>query len=89
MEKFSKAFKQANMSMDTHLDWEIIKIRASRTTFDTLKPVKRLARGSMSPCKGMALTTGCVGSECALKTELMDMDTLQWFDGPDYPFTLE
>ena len=43
----------------------------------------------MSPAKGMALTTGCVGSECALKTELMDMDTLQWSDGPDYPFSSE
>ena len=42
-----------------------------------------------NPVKGKALTTGCVGSECALKTELMDMTSLQWSDGPDYPFTSE
>ena len=31
---------------------------------------------------GQALTTG--GS--SVKTELMDMKTLTWSDGPDYPF---
>ena len=36
---------------------------------------------------GQALTTGCsVGSNCNVKTELMDMKTLTWSDGPDYPF---
>ena len=35
---------------------------------------------------GKALTTGCFGSNCAVKTELMDMTTLTWSDGPDYPF---
>ena len=36
---------------------------------------------------GQALTTGCWGnSNCAVKTELMDMTTLTWSDGPDYPF---
>ena len=36
---------------------------------------------------GQALTTGCyTGSDCAVKTELMDMSTLTWSDGPDYPF---
>ena len=37
---------------------------------------------------GKALTTGCSDSStCYIKTELMDMTTLQWTDGPDYPFT--
>ena len=35
---------------------------------------------------GKALTTGCYGSGCEVKTELMDMTTLRWTDGPDYPF---
>ena len=36
---------------------------------------------------GKALTTGCRdGSNCLIKTELMDMSTLTWSDGPDYPF---
>ena len=39
--------------------------------------------------EGKALTTGCVGSECPLKTEVMDMASMRWTDGPDYPFTSE
>ena len=36
---------------------------------------------------GQALTTGCYdNSNCGVKTELMDMTTLTWSDGPDYPF---
>ena len=39
---------------------------------------------------GQALTTGCYSSSssanCFVKTELMDMTTLTWSDGPDYPF---
>ena len=35
---------------------------------------------------GKALTTGCWSGSCALKTELMDMTTLTWSSGPDYPF---
>ena len=38
---------------------------------------------------GKALTTGCSvsgSSDCVVKTELMDLKTLQWTDGPDYPF---
>ena len=38
---------------------------------------------------GKALTTGCWSSECAVKTELMDMNTLTWSAGPDYPFISE
>ena len=38
-----------------------------------------------------ALTTGCSDNssvnDCAVKTELMDMNTLSWSSGPDYPFT--
>ena len=47
----------------------------------------------MGNYKGQALTTGCSEYEvakelkgCAVKTELMDMKTLTWADGPDYPF---
>ena len=36
---------------------------------------------------GQALTTGCYYDlDCSHKTELMDMTTLTWSDGPDYPF---
>ena len=39
---------------------------------------------------GQALTTGCFSwtsdANCYIKTELMDMTTLTWSDGPDYPF---
>ena len=39
---------------------------------------------------GKALTTGCYDdTECGVKTELMDMNTLSWSAGPDYPFTSE
>ena len=39
---------------------------------------------------GKALTTGCAyRGYCAVKTELMDMETLTWSAGPDYPFTSE
>ena len=39
--------------------------------------------------RGKALTTGCdeQTSDCVIKTELMDMNTLTWSSGPDYPFT--
>ena len=37
--------------------------------------------------KNQALTTGCYGSsECYVKTELFNMETLTWSDGPDFPF---
>ena len=37
--------------------------------------------------KGRALTTGCYDSgTCGAKTEIMDMNTLTWNSGPDYPF---
>ena len=37
---------------------------------------------------GKALTTGCgQDTDCGIKTEIMDMSTLQWSNGPDYPFT--
>ena len=41
----------------------------------------------MANYKGKALTSGCGdNSVCYVKTELMDMDTLTWSDGPDFPF---
>ena len=48
----------------------------------------RLTYG-MANYRGKALTTGCTVSSgsCGLKTELMDMTTLTWSAGPDYPFT--
>ena len=38
--------------------------------------------------KNKALTTGCNGdSSCYVKTELMNMETLEWSNGPDFPFS--
>ena len=46
--------------------------------------------------KNQALTTGCAeaetgcakdANECAVKTELFNMETLTWSDGPDFPFS--
>ena len=35
--------------------------------------------------QGKALTTGCDNSSsCSAKTELMNMETLEWSNGPDY-----
>ena len=45
---------------------------------------------NMANYLGKALTTGCYERDdgsCAVKTELMDMNTLSWSAGPDYPFT--
>ena len=37
--------------------------------------------------KGKALTAGCNSFDvCSFKTELLDMETLRWSDGRDYPF---
>ena len=37
--------------------------------------------------KNQAVTTGCNHSSvCYIKTELMNMETLEWSDGPDFPF---
>ena len=42
----------------------------------------------MANYKGKALTTGCdAASTCGVKTELMDLGTMTWSSGPDYPFT--
>ena len=44
----------------------------------------------MANYQGKALTTGCQDdSKCSVKTELMDMNTLTWSNGSDYPFTSE
>ena len=43
----------------------------------------------MANYRGKALTTGCWSGSCAVKTELMNMNTLTWSAGPDYPFTSE
>jgi len=41
----------------------------------------------MANYKGKALTTGCdKSSDCDVKTEMMDMNSLTWSVGPDYPF---
>ena len=46
----------------------------------------------MANYHGKALTTGCDYNwndgykDCYVKTELMDMNTLAWSSGPDYPF---
>ena len=38
--------------------------------------------------RGKALTTGCYSQGCTrrVETELLDMTTMKWSDGPDYPF---
>ena len=38
--------------------------------------------------RGKAFTTGCYWNGCTSKveTELLDMTTMKWSDGPDYPF---
>ena len=41
----------------------------------------------MANYHGKALTTGCWSGSCRVKTELMDMNTLSWSAGPNYPFT--
>ena len=41
----------------------------------------------MANYRGRALTTGCSLGSCAVKTELMDIETLTWSGGPMYPFT--
>ena len=41
----------------------------------------------MANYRGKALITGCSGWSCRVKTELMDMETLSWSAGPNYPFT--
>ena len=39
----------------------------------------------MAYYNGKALTTGCRDSStCYVKTEIMDMSTLEWSNGPDY-----
>ena len=40
----------------------------------------------MGNYKSKALTTGCDSGSCAVKTELMNMKTLEWSNGPDFPF---
>ena len=41
----------------------------------------------MGNYKNKALTTGCgLGRDCAVVTELMDMETLQWTHGLPFPF---
>ena len=39
--------------------------------------------------RGKAFTTGCYGQTCTrmVETELLDMTTMKWSDGPDYPFS--
>ena len=38
--------------------------------------------------RNYGLTTGCYpASACQVKTELMNMETLQWMSGPDFPFS--
>ena len=38
--------------------------------------------------RGKAFTTGCNWEGCTSKvaTEILDMTTMKWSDGPDYPF---
>ena len=36
--------------------------------------------------KNEALTTGCEYGSCDRKTEILNMETMKWSEGPDYPF---
>ena len=37
--------------------------------------------------RGKALTTGCNDfGACSFKTELLNVTSEEWLDGPDYPF---
>ena len=37
--------------------------------------------------KGKALAVGCSSiSDCSFATELFDLNTMKWSDGPDFPF---
>ena len=38
--------------------------------------------------KGKAIITGCFdsNSDCSFKTELFDVNAMEWSDGPDFPF---
>ena len=38
--------------------------------------------------RGAAFTTGCdhYGKNCFNKTEILNMQTLEWSEAPDYPF---
>ena len=38
--------------------------------------------------KGKAITAGCYPSntDCSFKTEIFDLNTMEWSDGPDFPF---
>ena len=37
--------------------------------------------------KGKAMTTGCGSNgDCSFKTEFFDMNTMEWYAGPDFPY---
>ena len=38
--------------------------------------------------KGKVIIAGCAydNIDCSFKTELFDMNTMEWSDGPDFPF---
>ena len=46
---------------------------------------------SLANYKGRAITTGCGydNYDCSFKTEIFDMNTMKWSDGPDFPFASE
>ena len=54
---------------------------------DSSKYKHRLTFG-LGNYKGKAIITGCTdkNAACSFKTELFDMNTMEWSDGPDFPF---
>ena len=61
--------------------------RFDGNNFDTAGSSKFSHRNTlgMAYYNGKALTTGCNdSSSCYVKTEIMDMSTLEWSNGPDY-----
>ena len=55
-------------------------LRASESNFEHRHTV------GLGNYMGKAFVTGHDGQEYGVKTELMDMATLEWSNGPDYPF---
>ena len=58
--------------------------------YQTLEPTtySHASTFGLANYKGKAFTTGCCNStKCYKKTELLDMTTMKWSHGPDYPFS--
>ena len=69
--------------------WTTLNFSFNGENYRSAESSKYRHRGTLGLAnfQNNALTTGCDdSSSCFVKTELFDMETLTWFDGPDYPF---